>query len=66
MTTTLPPEIMTCRSCGAAIVWLGTKAGKSMPVNADTFAPGDTQYDGARHKSHFATCPQGNQWRRKR
>lgn len=41
-----------CRSCGAAIVWTITKAGKRSPVDPD----GTT---------HFATCPQGKEWSRK-
>jgi hypothetical protein len=47
-----------CRSCGAAIVWLKTSAGKNMPVDAETATAGDTQFEeAAGHISHFATCP---------
>ena len=45
-------EAGSCKSCGASIFWLTTKAGKSMPVN----------HDG---RSHFATCPNAQQHRKK-
>jgi hypothetical protein len=47
-----------CRadSCRARIVWLKTPAGKTMPVDADTVGPDDTEFDAARHVSHFKTC----------
>lgn len=41
-----------CRSCRAPVVWVITKAGKRMPVNPDT------------DDSHFATCPQRDNWRK--
>lgn len=41
-----------CRSCQALIVWTRTPHGKRMPVDADG-------------KSHFATCPQADTWRRR-
>jgi len=41
-----------CRSCGAAIRWFQTPAGRWTPVNEDK-------------TSHFATCPQGKTWSRK-
>lgn len=59
----------TCRSCGAQIVFVKTgkynKDGKekSMPVNAETTEPGDTQLDLSHHVSHFSTCPQACAWR---
>ena len=48
-----------CRSCQAPIVWMKTKLGKSMPVDAteSKFESGDKEYDPTRHVSHFATCP---------
>jgi hypothetical protein len=54
----------TCRSCGAEIVWLRTASGRNMPINAETFEPGDEQFDAKRHQSHFATCPEADQHRR--
>ena len=55
-----------CGSCGAAIVWLVTTKGKPMPVNADTVTEGDRVFDMHKHKSHFATCPNAAQHRRKK
>lgn len=62
------PFETTCRSCGALIVWFRTKAGKRMPVNADTTKPNDAEHqlDLKRHKSHFATCPNADEHRSKR
>jgi len=51
-------EIVDCRfrGCGTPIVFLPTKRGKSMPVDADTVRADDELYDGDRHASHFGTC----------
>lgn len=72
-----------CRSCGAAIIWCTTTAGKAMPVD-EAPAPGGNlwidgdgtarvlfpleaqQRAGQMHLSHFATCPQAAQHRRRR
>jgi hypothetical protein len=53
-----------CSTCGQAIVWLLTSAGKRMPVDAATVQDGDKEFDRERHTSHFATCPQAQQHRR--
>ena len=57
-----------CRSCGAEIIWLKTKAGKNMPV--DLPHPGaieaDTVFDSDRHISHFARCPNADEHRKPR
>jgi hypothetical protein len=45
-----------CNSCGAAIVWIETAAGKRMPVD---YAVGATH-----GTSHFATCPDAATWRK--
>lgn len=42
--------VSACRSCGAAIVWRKTEAGKMMPVAVATGI------------NHFADCPQGKGW----
>lgn len=42
-----------CRSCGAAVEWRKTAAGKPCPYDAGT----DT--------SHFQTCPQAKDWTKK-
>ena len=56
----------TCRSCGAEIVWLKTVNGKNMPVDAETFEPGDELFEPKRHTSHFSTCPEADKHRRPR
>lgn len=46
-------DLGTCRSCGATVRWAETKTGKKMPLDADG-------------TSHFATCPDADQWRKDR
>lgn len=55
LTFAVPPSapIAKCRSCGSPVVWIMTATGRRMPVNPDT------------RESHFATCPQSAEWRRK-
>lgn len=58
-----------CRSCGAKIIWLKTKAGKAMPVDSATITESDAapQYDATQgHISHFATCPNAAKHRKPR
>ena len=71
----------TCKSCGKRIFWARTEKNTMMPVDAepaddgnvmlhegiafivrsgDLFADGELKY-----KSHFATCPNAKQHRRK-
>jgi hypothetical protein len=59
-------DSVSCRSCGADIVFLRTASGKTMPVNAETASPEDTQFDSKRHTSHFATCDSADKHRRPR
>jgi hypothetical protein len=47
-----------CRSCGADIWWVETHTGKKAPVDIP-------EGDGQATTSHFATCEQATQWRRK-
>jgi len=54
----------TCRSCGREIVWMKTKNGKNIPVNAETWEPGDELFEPGRHVAHFADCPNADQHRR--
>ena len=58
-------RIVRCRSCRAMIIWLPTAKGKNMPTDADTVRPEDDEFDSDEHVSHFATCPDANQHRRK-
>jgi hypothetical protein len=69
------PDQGNCRSCGAAILWVKTRNGKSMPLDAEpcpdgTLVPADdgraTSYTGPRYKSHFATCPNAMQLRKRK
>jgi len=56
-----------CRSCAAAIVWMPTAKGKTMPVDAETVNRGDEMYDASKgHVSHFATCPNAKEHRKQK
>lgn len=46
-------DVKPCRSCHKPITWALTAKGKPAPYDADG-------------RSHFATCPQANAWRRPR
>lgn len=60
-------RIVRCSSCRARIIWLKTRTGKNMPVDADTVEPQDTEFHPeSDHVSHFATCPNADQHRRAR
>lgn len=63
-----------CRSCGAAIEWAElVNSGKRMPFNEPIVVfPGNGAIVGGRvveevdsASSHFATCPEAKQWRRR-
>lgn len=58
-------RIVRCRSCNARIIFLDTIAGKKMPVDADTVDAEDEVYEHGRHVSHFSTCVQADQWRKR-
>jgi pentose-5-phosphate-3-epimerase len=58
-------QVQKCRSCGAEIVFLRTKKHKLIPVDAATVRRDDYQFDYARHKAHFATCPDADKFRRR-
>lgn len=58
---------MKCKHCGKSIVFMRTKSGKSMPVNAETVSYGDEFtkfYDSKIHISHFSDCPGAEKFRR--
>lgn len=59
-------NIRNCRSCGAQIVWMKTKRGKNIPVDAETANPGERVFQYGVHTSHFSTCPNADQHRKKR
>jgi hypothetical protein len=59
-----------CKSCNKEIVYLKTLAGKIMPVDANTVQINSAgnypeTFDQKTMTSHFITCPQANQHRRK-
>ncbi len=60
-----------CRSCDAAIVWLKTQSGANMPVDADSVDEIDFEgldrpiFDFKEHVSHFDTCPNADDHRRR-
>lgn len=73
-------ETTYCKSCKATITWVVTANGKRMPIDAEPSFKGNIRLDdrnvahfgkaaaemeGPRYISHFATCPQGPQHRRK-
>jgi hypothetical protein len=65
----------TCQSCGAEIVWAETEAGRKIPLDAvpeKRFVIADAPLSRARvavmqptYVSHFATCPNAAEHRRK-
>jgi hypothetical protein len=60
------PTPSVCRTCGVPIYFFITGAGKRMPVDASSVAPGDTELDLKKHRSHFATCPYADRYRKPR
>ncbi len=68
----------TCRSCGAAIIWARTHAGKLMPLDATATPLGTFELQeedgrclfvgsdapGDKYLSHFSTCPNAKQHRK--
>lgn len=59
LTFEIPPDAqrVQCKSCKAWCVWIDTRSGKRMLIQAE----GET-----RGESHFAHCPQANTFRRSR
>jgi hypothetical protein len=71
-----------CRSCGAALIWAKTTAGRIIPVDAEpvTDGKGNILLDGSgkvrmaivgrvgsgTHRAHFVSCPNANQHRKER
>lgn len=56
---------MKCKSCGKEIVYLKTKNGKIMPINAETIQGKEIIYDHKKgHVSHFSDCSQATTWRK--
>jgi hypothetical protein len=61
-------RITRCRNqeCNARIIFLPTRSGSNMPVDADTVEASDDEYDPSRHESHFKTCKAPNNFSRSR
>lgn len=57
-------HIKQCRACGRDIVFLRTKKGKLIPVNAETVNREDMQFEYGRHVAHFSDCPEADTFRR--
>jgi hypothetical protein len=65
-----------CRSCGARIEWAKVvDSGRAIPLDVPVTVANVTQFADGRliehldptiSKSHFATCPQAAQWRKRR
>jgi hypothetical protein len=63
----------TCRSCGASITWFQLVTGKRHPFDGEPAYVRTVAVDGrlvgeidtAVSTSHFATCPQAKDWRRR-
>lgn len=55
-----------CSSCKAEIKWLRTERGHLMPVNAETVGVDDKIFKPGIHVSHFATCPNSDEHRKKK
>ncbi len=70
----------TCSTCNAPVLWVWTALGKKMPLDAEPNERGNIGLDAhgfavvldmfsasdvVRYTSHFASCPQAAQHRRK-
>jgi len=63
----------TCKSCGKEILWGKMAGGRSAPFDAKAGTILLEDRDGTKgpryvrgHVSHFATCPQAGDWRKKK
>ena len=56
-----------CKGCGAEIIWIKTKAGKSMPCNLEKITivteQGETIVG---YVPHWATCSKANDFKEKK
>ena len=65
-------RIAACRSCREDIYWFENPAtGKKIPIDAESLSDEDIEdedieLDLSYMVSHFATCPQANDWRKPR
>ena len=49
-------SVVTCKFCGENVVWMKTKKGKKILVDAETCNENDTEYNKETMKCHFETC----------
>jgi len=72
---TFNPFYTNCRSCNERIIMLLTINKKHMPVNVSSLSEQEKDdigrganffFDGKKHETHFATCPEANKWRREK
>lgn len=59
-------RIVRCAACQARIIFLLTSSGKKMPVDADTVDEEDEVYEHGKHVNHWGTCPNADQFRKRR
>lgn len=52
-----------CTGCGADVVWLRTRNGSKQIVDLETYH-GEIIYDHLKHRSHWATCPRADEFRK--
>ena len=55
-----------CRSCSAPIIWMKTKNFKTIPVDYDSVEDLELMFEPGKHVSHFATCPNASNHRKRR
>ena len=56
-------DLSQCK-CGARIIFMKTKGGKTMPVDFKVELATETDFDPKKMVSHFATCPNAAQFRK--
>lgn len=56
-------KIAHCRGCRAEVVWMKTRRGKNIQVEADTFHH-EKEFQYGRHIAHFSNCPKADEFRR--
>jgi len=54
-----------CQACKKPIVFLPTIHQKQIPVDWESYQPGDTIFDPNKHTTHFITCPFAKSFRKK-
>jgi hypothetical protein len=52
------------KTCGARIAFLKTKAGRSIPVDADSVGRNDEVFELGKHVPHHSTCPNVSDFRK--